>query len=248
MHDAPMGEPERFFFVHLQKTGGTALFQRLLEHFDPAEVYPMPEDRGKIAAVLDVDHLIDRYREHRHELRVVTGHFPVCTVDVLDGPFTTFTLLRHPVERTLSLLRRRQAVEARFHGLALEEIYEDAALQDIIRNHMVKMLSLTSAEMGSTPLTLPVDFDDERLATAKGNLEDIDVVGLQEQFDDACEELETRFGWDLGAARFANRTTARAVTDELRERIAVDNRLDMDLYRFAVEMVDARRGTVGDRG
>ena len=28
-----MGEPERFFFVHLQKTGGTALFQRLREGF-----------------------------------------------------------------------------------------------------------------------------------------------------------------------------------------------------------------------
>ena len=28
-----MSDPPRFFFVHLQKTAGTALFQRLRDHF-----------------------------------------------------------------------------------------------------------------------------------------------------------------------------------------------------------------------
>lgn len=236
-----MGEAERFFFVHLQKTGGTALSQRLRESFGPSAVYPTPADEGDVSAVLDVTHLIERFRESRDDLRVVTGHFPLCAVEVLGVPFTTFTVLRHPVARTLSLLRRRKVVEARFHGLELEEIYEDAALQDIIRNHMVKMLSLSVDEMGATPLTLPVTFDEARLDRAKHNLGGIDVIGLQEHFEDFCAVLATRVGRDLGEPRFANRTPAAPVSDGLQERIAADNQMDLELYRYAEQLVEERK-------
>jgi hypothetical protein len=237
-----MVEPERFFFVHLQKTGGTALFQRLRESFGPSAVYPTPDDQGDVAAVIDVNHLVARFGAHRDEIRVVTGHFPLCIVDVLDVPFTTFTVLRDPVERTLSLLRRRQAADPRFQGLELEQIYEDAPLRDIIDNHMVKMLSLTAAEMGPTPLTLPVTANRARLEQAQRGLERIDVIGLQERFDDFCAALEGRFGWDLGAPRFANRTPHRPVSAELRDRIAADNAMDGALYEFGRRLVEERGG------
>jgi hypothetical protein len=245
-----MGEPQRFLFVHLQKTGGTALFQRLRDAFGAAAVYPTPEDSGGALAVTDVDHLIERFAAHRAELRVVTGHFPLCMTEVLGVPFTTFTLLRHPVERTLSLLRRRKLVEERFQGLALDEIYEAPVLQDIIRNHMVKMLSLTPAEMTQTPLTAPVTFDAARLDCAKHNLaNEVDVFGLQEQFDDFCGELASRFGWDLGPPRFANRTPRGPVPEALRTRIAADNVMDVELYTFAVELAEERRqGASASRG
>jgi len=71
-----------------------------------------------------------------------------------------------PVERTLSLLRRRRAADDRFLGRELEDIYADPDLQHIIRNHMVKMLSLTVDEMGPTPLAQPVAFDAARLDRA----------------------------------------------------------------------------------
>ena len=96
-------EKPRFLFVHLQKTGGTALFQRLREHFGPRCVYPTPDEQGDMRAVTDLDFLVDRLRVHGDEVRVVTGHFPLCTNDLLGGGFTTFTVLRDPVERTLSL-------------------------------------------------------------------------------------------------------------------------------------------------
>jgi hypothetical protein len=237
-----VGEIERFFFVHLQKTGGTALSQRIRQSFGPEAIYPMPEDHGNVASVLSVDHLLARFAAHRDQVRVISGHFPYCMVDVLDVPLRTFTILRDPVERTLSLLRRRsQRGDARFLGRAPEDIYDDAELHDIIRNHMVKMLSLTPEEMAPIPLTQPVTFDQARLERAMQNLERIDVVGVQEQFDALCDELEIRFGWDLGAPRFANRTEKRPVSDALRERIAEDNAMDGELYRFAQELIERRR-------
>ena len=237
-----MDDPRHYFFVHLQKTGGTALFQRLRDNFGADAVYPIPADSGGALAVTDVNHLIERFRTHREALRVVTGHFPLCTVDLLGVPFTTFTVLRDPVDRTLSLLRRRRVAEERFRGMELEAIYADASLHDIIHNHMVKMLSLTPDEMTATPLMATVTFDEERLGRAKHNLEHrIDAIGLQEHFDAFCAELEARFGWDLGPPRFANRTPISPVSDDLMGQIAADNAMDVELYRFAVGVVEARR-------
>jgi hypothetical protein len=234
-------EPRRFFFVHLQKTGGTALFQRLRDGVGAAAVYPLPSDQSGAVAVTDVSHLIEQFQRNGAHLRVITGHFPLCTTTVLGTPFTTFTILRDPVERTLSLLRRRKLVEVRFKDLSLEQIYEDPGLQVIIRNHMVKMLSLTPDEMTTTPLLASVEFDAARLARAQRNLEhEIDVFGLQERFDAFCEQLSSRFGWDLGPARYANRTPRAAVSESLRERIAIDNQCDMELYRFAVDLYETQ--------
>jgi hypothetical protein len=235
----------RFLFVHLQKTGGTALFQRLRDHFGARGVYPTPDEQGDVRAVTDLDFLVDRVPAHGDAIRVVTGHFPLCTTEVLDGDFKTFTVLRDPVERTLSLLRRRQAGDERFEGWALEDIYTDESLRPIIRNHMVKMLSLTKDELSSAPLVMEVDFDEARLERAKVNLRDqIDIFGLQEHFDEFCIDISSRFGWDLGTPRFANRTQRTPVSDGLREQIAEDNAVDRELYDFARQLWEQRQSSL----
>lgn len=233
----------RYFFVHLQKTAGTALFQRLRHQFDADAVYPMPQYQGTAEAVLDVDLMIERVARHGDEVRVVTGHFPLCTVDRLPGTFATFTVLRDPVERALSFLRHQREQEPRFRDASLEEIYDDPICREaLIRNHMVRMLSLSAAEMTDGALTL-VTVDDARLAAAQRALhERIDVVGVQERFDAFCAALESRFGWDLGPPRFANRTAAVDVDDALRARIAADNEYDIRLYDVARDLVMTGEG------
>ncbi len=233
-----MAEPERYFFLRFQKTGGTTLAQRLRTDFGPSAVYPVPEDNGHAEAVFWVDLLMQRFEERRDELRVIAGHFPLCVTELLGVPVRTFTVLRDPVERTLSLLRSREQRGApRFRGLDLEAIYEDPELHDIIHNHMVKMLSLNVDEMAPMPLTQPLVFDDDRLRVALERLENLDVVGVQEHYDRFYRALETTFGWDLGAPRFANRTEQRPVSTALRRRIAADNALDMALYDHALGLV-----------
>jgi Sulfotransferase family len=234
----PAAEPQRFFFVHLQKTAGTALFRRLRIQFGLRAVYPMPEYQGSPETSLGVDELRRRWAEHRDDIRVVTGHFPLCVTELLDAPFTTFTVLREPVERALSFLRHQRQEEPRFHDATLEEIYADPVCREgLIRNHMVRMLSLTVDEMTEGALT-PVVVDDARLERAQANLAHrIDVVGVQERFEEFCEELTARFGWDLGDPQFANRSAPAEVDDELRERIAADNAMDLALYRFALDEV-----------
>ncbi len=234
-------DEQRFFFVHLQKTAGTTLFRRLKQQFGADAVYPMPQYQGNIEATLDVNLLVERFAKHRADIRVVTGHFPLCTTELLGADFTTFTLLREPVERTLSFLRHQREVAPEFADATLEEIYERPLMRDgLVRNHMVRMLSLEVGEMTDGALT-EVAVDDARLDRAKHNLaERIDVMGIQEQFDAFCDLLTMRFGWDLGRAHVANRTNPFAASDALREQIAHDNAFDIALYDFALELWKGR--------
>ena len=231
------GQPQRWFFVHMHKAAGTALYQRLQHQFPPEAVYPTRADQQAHLATLHVDLLCRRFDEHSDRLRVITGHFPLCTTELLGIPFVTMTVLRDPVERTLSALRDMRQRDAAFRDRPLEEIYADPVrFRCLIQNHMVKMLSITPEEMTDGFLTV-VDLDATHLDRAKRILaERIDVWGVQEDFDEFCDELVQRFGWDLGAPRFPNRSKRFDADDRLRARIASDNQLDVELYRFALDL------------
>ena len=231
---------ERFFFVHLQKTAGTALWRRLEHHFEPQALYPSPDGRGDVESVLSIDHLVERWRAQREEIEVVTGHFPLCTIELLDAPFTTLTVLREPVERTLSALRDLQQRSPELRGAPLEVILADPVRAPLLQNHMVRMLGLSLEEMTAGALT-PGEVTPVHLERAVDRLADINVVGLQERFDEFCTELSTRFGWDLGPPVFMNRTIAVPTPDDLRERVAEANALDIELYREAMRTAHHRR-------
>ena len=230
-----MTETRRWFFVHVQKTAGTALWRRLKQQFAENAVYPGPGDGDPPRSTLSVDHLVDRWRARRSEICIVTGHFPLCTADLLDASFTTLTVLRDPVERTLSNLRHYREETPAAADRSLEHLYDDPIRFEIVHNHMVKMFSLSSDEMTDGAMT-PVRFTPERLAKAKERLATVDVVGLQEDFEGFCSELTTRFGWELGRPIFMNRTQPVDVPQSFRDRIAADNADDVELYEFAREL------------
>ena len=236
----PGTESRRFFFVHVQKTAGTALWRRLKQSFDARALYPGPDDGRPPESVLVVEHLVGRWRARGSEIQVVTGHFPLCTVELLGAPFTTLTVLRDPVERTLSALRHYREKTPADADRTLDEIYGDPLRFELVHNHMVKMFSLSVEEMTAGALT-PVEFTPERLARAKDGLASVDVIGLQSCFEEFCQELTDRFGWRLGKPLMANRTRPVDVSDAFRARIAADNAADIALYEFAVDVHRHRR-------
>jgi hypothetical protein len=224
---------DRFFFIHLQKTAGTTLIHRLPRCFRPNEIYPNASDGAIERAVISVDYLRSRWRIRGNEIRIVTGHFPLCTTELLGGNFTTLTVLREPVERTLSYLRHHREMTPADRSKPLEAIYDDPfRFHGFIHNHMVKMLSLTTVEMGDGALT-QVDLNPAALERARENLERIDLVGLQERFGEFWEELLHRFGWQLGNLAYSNQTRPVPVPQAFRDRIARDNAMDTDLYEHA---------------
>jgi hypothetical protein len=237
-------EPERFFFCHMQKTGGISLYLRLQRHFGEQGVYP-DEGDGDPATVspqIMLPVLLERWAARRDQIRVVTGHFPLCTTDLLDAEFRTFTILRDPVDRTLSYLRHHRKTTPEDAELTLEEIYEDPSnFKHLIHDHMVKMLSLRADELRPTAMMTVADLDDDRLRTAKSALEGTDAFGLQDDLEGFAQRLEQLFGWRLGPAVHVNVTAPTEVPASFRKRIAEENRLDMELYEHARELLGARR-------
>jgi hypothetical protein len=240
-----MSEPTRYFVAHMQKTAGTTLRDRLRASFTEDQIYPNGSDgEDPRISVISVSHLLERWKERGPEIRLLTGHFPVRTVELLGAPFITMTVLRDPVERTLSFLRHQ--AERRQRGATedtpLEEIYSDPfRLEAMIQNHMTRMLSLSPDEMGPGDGVLTkVVYDDERLEMAKAGLRALDIFGLQHRLEEFCDELAARYGLEVGEPLRSNTTEQGDVPPGLVDRILEDNALDVELYRDACALYEER--------
>jgi hypothetical protein len=229
---------DRYFFLHLQKTGGSALKMRLRHHFGERAVYPCPDDGELPDAVIRPAHLIDRVAARGEEIRVIAGHFPLATLELLPGDYRTFTLLREPVERTLSFLRHQVRV-GNTTTTDLVELYEDPFRYRMLHNHMTKMLALNAEKtLSGGAILADVEMSEELLEVACQRLQSVDVVGIQERHEEFVAELEREFGWDLGPHLSVNQTKGEPVDAAFRDRIAQDNALDVALYEYALKLTN----------
>lgn len=252
MTDVHADQTRRYFFVHVMKTGGSSFRRRLMNHFGERAVYPTAGVDGAdpVTLKLSVDHLRAQLAARGDQIQVISGHFPLSTVELLEGRYTTMTLLREPVERTLSFLRQQRRDNVRAgRRRSLTELYDDGMLH----NQMTMMLSWTPSEMAEMSRKLfklsqePPEAAGEalgRLACNRGHLErakealaGIDAFGVQERLEDFCDELSSRFGWRLGDSVSLNTTEPVEVPESLRARIAEDSALDVELYEFASELL-----------
>jgi hypothetical protein len=266
--DAP--QTQRFFFVHVMKTAGTTFALHLQRQFHGPEIYPSGElDRGDTnnpQVYASVRKLLTLPPERREQIRVYSGHFPYVASQVIEDDVVTLTLLRDPVDRTVSVLKHFKRLHERYREQTLEEIYDDEfVFSHFIDNHQTRIFSVQREDnpdafssslsydatlealspnrdpsmVGSTRSSRIV-VDDGRLALAKTNLGRIDVLGLTTHYGDFIEELRTRFGWWPSGLDVQGRAN---VSDEpweaeagLRTRIAADNAYDVELYAHAVEL------------
>jgi hypothetical protein len=225
-------QPHRYFFVHIMKTAGGSLRRRLVNHFGETAVYPTRglDGTDPLQLNLSIEHMRERLAARGDQIRVIAAHVPLRTIDLLDGRFTTMTLLREPVERMLSYLRQQRQSRDSPQAISLEEVYEDH--HGMADNNMTKMLLLTPAEMRASMFSR-AELTRDDLERAKEVLAGMDAVGLQERFEEFCDELSTRFGWHLGDPVTVNATIPAEVPEALRARVAEDNALDIELYEFA---------------
>jgi hypothetical protein len=248
-------------FIHVMKTGGTTVMRNLRETFGLDEIYPyrvldIRYDEGEvdIRHHLSVPYLVDLPPERRETIKVYIGHFPFVVRDLLGIELRTATILRDPVERTLSLLRqfkRKQPWEEDIRdrrplaARTLEEMYDHPlAFGPLIHNHQTKIFSMTADDDPQTYMDV-IDIDQDRLAIAKANLDQIDVLGIIERYDEFLDEVEARFGWQIvrGARKNVTPDSELAPVDPaLRRRIEEDNAIDIELYEHAKELVELRQG------
>lgn len=245
------------FFVHVMKTGGTTVFRYLRENFELDELYPyrpldirFDGDEVDLTHHLRVPYLVGLPAERRRRIRVYTGHFPFVATELLGGDFVTVTLLRDPVERTISLLRQLTRGTPWLDPsdrppipLPLEEVYEHPAVfEPLIHDHQTKVFSMEASDQPDTYRDVIV-VDADRLAVARRNLEAVDVLGLTERYDDFLDRLAARTAWHMPRGLQKNAAPvddAAPVSESFRRRIASDNAIDVELYEHAKALLERR--------
>ncbi|MEO7157289.1 MAG: hypothetical protein ABI039_07005 [Vicinamibacterales bacterium] len=247
-----MSEPAspRIFFAHVMKTGGATFRQHVYNNYGPEEVYPDPQLDLKPEDIyrpnFRVSYLLALEPARRERIRAYMGHFPFAVAELLDIKPLILTILRDPVERTISYLKHCKRYHPQHRDLTLEEIYADPFYYPrFIENHQAKVFSMTpDDDIVSSWDVLKVDAD--RLRIACGNLEKVDVLGLHEHYGEFVEEIRSRLGWRIeDVANWHVSEEAAPVSDTFRGQIAADNAADMAFYQFARDLHARRRHSAG---
>ncbi len=252
------------------KTAGTTLALDLHGDFAPEVVYPGAPDRSSaddVEPYISVAHVL-RAGVDRPEIRLYTGHFAACVCGLMPTRPRSLTLLRDPVERTISVLKHFKSRFERYDALTLEQIYDDEfVFEYFVHDHQTKLFSATPADgietfvsrlthaenvarhrgLAAVDATATLTADAGRLEAAQATLAKVDVVGVTERYADFVEDLRSRFGWwPSGAHADARANVSEAewpASSALRGRIAGDNRHDMDLYDYARDLIEGRSRT-----
>lgn len=241
-------EDEHFFFIHIQKTAGVSLRQHLLANFKREQIYP-PLPTGKnamkdfLTLYLSGAFLVSLPASEHSKYKLFHGHMPFTVTKRLTfkAPLKTFTILRDPIERTLSVLLQKKRQRQEYTDATLEEIYADPRIfEGEILNHQTKIFAVpnNSDLLGGYA---PYAVDKSGLEVAKRNLKSIDVIGLQSNMPAFLEDLACKFGWTMLEDDVRKNVGSKPnVSQAFLNRIAADNRIEIDFYRYAVDLVAAR--------
>jgi hypothetical protein len=253
----------RLAFLHLPRTGGMAVQQHLEALVGRANVV-------RISLPPDVFNHLAELRSKR----VALGHFFYPAVRLIPGEPTVATVVREPVDRSISTWEYLQwrtthpdHVLLVSHGIKnLDQFVEDPDLAFHVRDNQTRLLgveydieaivaSLQAGEidpararrMAAQAEQAPVDA--AMLDRAKSRLERMSVVGVTDELPEFVRVLERSLGLPAGPAlRPYNATPAATVA--LRESAYdedVRGRLG-DLNRFDAELYAFARGLWESRG
>ncbi|MEM7396105.1 MAG: sulfotransferase family 2 domain-containing protein, partial [Verrucomicrobiota bacterium] len=220
-------------FLHIPRTAGTTLHTIIDRHYRAGEAYSF----GPIAQA-SLEYLHNLPLEERSRFKMIKGHMGFGLSEKLAGRSTYFTLLREPIDRTVSFFYYiRNDVHHYFHTAIHEN---EMSLADFIRNRKPLMFDNAQTRLIAGEW-LDVPFGrctPAMLEKAKAHLEDhFSVVGLTEYFDATLLLLQREYGWEH--IRYAPQNPARgrpaveALSGEDLEIVTNFNQYDLALYHHA---------------
>jgi hypothetical protein len=228
--------------LHIPKNAGSTLNEIIERQYPLKSICSIYPDNAKVPGGIvlsSADELGYLDKADLVDTRLLRTHLSFGIHTFLPIPSVYFTVLRDPVERTISLyyfiLSLPQSLRPDYfpsEHISLQECLRDKITIEM-DNAQTRMLAgdLHTVQFGQCT--------DDDLERAKRNLrEHFAVVGLTERFDGTLLLLRKALGWQNSIHyRRLNVTKYRPRADELStktlEAIAQANRLDIELYQYA---------------
>jgi len=242
----PISNQQIVIFLHIPKTAGTTLYQIVNRHYQKKDIYTIWQD-----GTLDEFKNLDNSR--KSQIRLLRGHAGFGMDKYLPKPAVYFTLLREPIERTISYYHFVRRTPAHY---SYEQVTSgDMSLGEFIESRIDRML-----DNGQTRLLAGLETGhelafgectEELLEIAKRNLrENMAVVGLTEEFDATLLLLKRAFGWHRLFYTRENVSSKRLREAELQttlNTIIETNQLDIELYQYATTLFEEQIHQQGDQ-
>jgi hypothetical protein len=252
------------YLVHVMKTGGTSLNRMFHAHFGVAQSWPASSDpKVRKNQKFDPKHLTDMDPQARASFRYVSLHTGAWVAEALFPDLLSVTVLRDPVERTISHLR--QLADLPQTPSDLEAIYLDPVWHPRLVDHQTQVFAATEAEFReqegrrgeyqpdrvpeqewarvreglwagfATTISAAKVIDEAAYMDAEARLDRIDEVGVTERLGELVARVGARLGSPLPEVGRDNVSSDRTeVTASLRARIADDSAWDRRLYERAL--------------
>jgi len=222
---------EAIIFLHVPKTAGTTL-NRLIEwEYDLFEMYSVDPVFFNWSAA----HLRKLAQERLRKIRVFKGHMSFGLHEILPQPATYITVLRDPIERTLSAFYFMRSYK--LHPLYWKSKREKWTLEDFVRRlpRENAQCKIVAGAVYEEPCTAKI------FERAKINLDQhFSVVGLSERFEETLALMKLRFGWKFKSYTSFNVTRSRPKKHDLPQPtldlINEKNSFDVMFYNYAARL------------
>jgi len=241
-------------FLHIMKSGGMTLQRMLRERYGPTVVSRAGRfARHLVAPVPRANSLAEALSRKRPQERWATGHFCYGVHDLLPRPFTYITLLRHPVERLVSLYYYSKHEPHSFYHRQARDVSLDKFLLET-KLHELDNGQLRVIVGGSTDYftnrTPRGECSEQMLQTAQRHIEEsFCVAGVTERFDETVLLLGKTLGWK--SCRYLRRNKGRTTAERktldpvVRAEVQQRNELDYRLYDWVRGRLEAQIAATG---
>lgn len=237
------------YFSHIPKTAGTTLRYILSQYFEDTKIF-----RAQLW-----NDLPDPGRIEWNSYDLVTGHFGHALVDYLPTEVKTITLLRNPIERTISQYHHVISDEHYVHRVGnrvikdigngeISGMLEDKECREYFSNIQAKFITLScqpstnkGVSFGEWEEVRTVSQSHNTVELAKSRLKDYYHVGVQEFFEQSylllCYKANFHPYYD-GERRmvFSARPVIESFSVELIDELEKINNVDIQLYNYAIDL------------
>ncbi|WP_164716638.1 sulfotransferase family 2 domain-containing protein [Paenibacillus whitsoniae] len=226
--------------LHVPKTGGTTMRSLVRRQFDRSkikEIYP------HFGMADSINQIHDMTPEEKTAINCLQGHFVYGVHVYFQRPVQYIAMLRDPVEHIISTYyyikgdpNHPYYQELTTNNITLDNFHEwrSQYFTELNNSQTRYMAGVASREL------LPEDLE----AAKKNVREQFALVGLTERFDESVFLLNKTLAWNIVTYRSQNVTAVRPKQKELPhdliQRIRENNKLDVELYNFTVELFNQK--------